>query len=213
MDGNTRWAKKNNESLYNTYKRGSSKLLNLSDYLFKNYDLSFISSFALSSHNLKRSTKTISILKKVLNDFLDSNLNDKKFKFNIKFIGDLTFLDTTLIKKLNNLESNKNRYSQSLVIFLNYSGRQDIIDSINRQNKKNIKIKLDNLNSFLSTKHIPDPDLIIRTGGFQRVSDFMLFQIAFSELIFLKKLWPDINKADLKNNINKFKNIERKFGI
>lgn len=213
MDGNTRWAKKNSESLYNTYKRGSSKLLNLSDYLFKNYDLSFISSFALSSHNLKRSTKTISILKKVLNDFLDSNLNDKKFKFNIKFIGDLTFFDTSLIKKLKNLESNKNKYNQSLVIFLNYSGRQDIIDSINKQNKKNIKIKLDNLNSFLSTKHIPDPDLIIRTGGFQRVSDFMLFQIAFSELIFLKKLWPDINRADLKKNINKFKNIERKFGI
>ena len=61
-----------------------------------------------------------------------------------------------------------------------------------------MSIKLDNLNSFLSTKHIPDPDLIIRTGGFQRVSDFMLFQIAFSELIFLKKLWPDINRTDLK---------------
>ena len=140
MDGNTRWAKKNNQSLYNSYKTGSLKLLNLSNYLFKNYDLSYISSFALSSHNLKRSVKTISILKKVLSNFIDSNTNDNKYKFNIKFIGDLSFLDPSLIIKLNRLESNKKNYNQSLLIFLNYSGRQDIIDSINKQ-KKTLKLK------------------------------------------------------------------------
>ena len=212
MDGNTRWAKKNNQSLYNSYKTGSSKLLNLSNYLFKNYDLSYISSFALSSHNLKRSVKTISILKKVLSNFIDSNTNDNKYKFNIKFIGDLSFLDPSLIIKLNRLESNKKNYNQSLLIFLNYSGRQDIIDSINKQ-KKNTKIKIENFNYYLSTNFFPNPDLIIRTGGFQRISDFMLFQIAFSELIFLKKLWPDINSSDLRKIINKYSNIERKFGI
>ena len=212
MDGNTRWAKKNNQSLYNSYKTGSLKLLNLSNYLFKNYDLSYISSFALSSHNLKRSVKTISILKKVLSNFIDSNTNDNKYKFNIKFIGDLSFLDPSLIIKLNRLESNKKNYNQSLLIFLNYSGRQDIIDSINKQ-KKNTKIKIKNFNYYLSTNFFPNPDLIIRTGGFQRISDFMLFQIAFSELIFLKKLWPDINSSDLRKIINKYSNIERKFGI
>jgi undecaprenyl diphosphate synthase len=212
MDGNTRWAKKNNQSLYNSYKTGSLKLLNLSNYLFKNYDLSYISSFALSSHNLKRSVKTISILKKVLSNFIDSNTNDNKYKFNIKFIGDLSFLDPSLIIKLNRLESNKKNYNQSLLIFLNYSGRQDIIDSINKQ-KKNTKIKIENFNYYLSTNFFPNPDLIIRTGGFQRISDFMLFQIAFSELIFLKKLWPDINSSDLRKIINKYSNIERKFGI
>jgi undecaprenyl diphosphate synthase len=212
MDGNTRWAKKNNQSLYNSYKTGSLKLLNLSNYLFQNYDLSFVSSFALSSHNLKRSAKTISILKNVLNNFIDSNANDNKYKFNIKFIGDLSFLDPSLIIKLNRLESNKKNYNQSLLIFLNYSGRQDIIDSINKQ-KKNTKIKIENFNYYLSTNFFPNPDLIIRTGGFQRISDFMLFQIAFSELIFLKKLWPDINSSDLRKIINKYSNIERKFGI
>ena len=212
MDGNTRWAKKNNQSLYDSYKTGSLKLLNLSNYLFQNYDLSFVSSFALSSHNLKRSAMTISILKNVLNDFIDSNANDNKYKFNIKFIGDLSFLDPSLIIKLNKLESNKKNYNQTLLIFLNYSGRQDIIDSINKQ-KKNTKIKIENFNSYLSTKCFPNPDLIIRTGGFQRISDFMLFQIAFSELFFLKKLWPDINSSDLKKIVNKYINIERKFGI
>lgn len=212
MDGNTRWAKKNNQSLYDSYKTGSLKLLNLSNYLFQNYDLSFVSSFALSSHNLKRSAKTISILKKVLNNFIDSNSNDNKYKFNIKFIGDLSFLDPSLIVKLNKLESNKKNYNQTLLIFLNYSGRQDIIDSINKQ-KKNTKIKIENFNFYLSTKSFPNPDLIIRTGGFQRISDFMLFQIAFSELFFLKKLWPDINSSDLKKIVNKYINIERKFGI
>ncbi len=212
MDGNTRWAKKNNQSLYDSYKTGSLKLLNLSNYLFQNYDLSFVSSFALSSHNLKRSAMTISILKNVLNDFIDSNANDNKYKFNIKFIGDLSFLDPSLIIKLNKLESNKKNYNQTLLIFLNYSGRQDIIDSINKQ-KKNTKIKIENFNSYLSTKCFPNPDLIIRTGGFQRISDFMLFQIAFSELFFLKKLWPDINSSDLKKIVNKYINTERKFGI
>ena len=212
MDGNTRWAKKNNQSLYNSYKTGSLKLLNLSNYLFQNYDLSFVSSFALSSHNLKRSAKTISILKNVLNNFIDSNANDNKYKFNIKFIGDLSFLDPSLVLKLNRLESNKKNYNQTLLIFLNYSGRQDIIDSINKQ-KKNTKIEIENFSFSLSTKCFPNPDLIIRTGGFQRISDFMLFQIAFSELFFLKKLWPDINSSDLKKIVNKYINIERKFGI
>ena len=212
MDVNTRCAKKNNQSLYNSYKTGSLKLLNLSNYLFQNYDLSFVSSFALSSHNLKRSAKTISILKNVLNNFIDSNANDNKYKFNIKFIGDLSFLDPSLVLKLNRLESNKKNYNQTLLIFLNYSGRQDIIDSINKQ-KKNTKIEIENFSFSLSTKCFPNPDLIIRTGGFQRISDFMLFQIAFSELFFLKKLWPDINSSDLKKIVNKYINIERKFGI
>ena len=212
MDGNTRWAKKNNENLYVSYKKGSLKLLNLTEYLFKSYDMSFVSSFALSSHNLKRSAKTISILKKVLNDFLDSNINGDKYKFNIKFIGDLTFLNSSLVAKLKNLEAKKQNFNKSLIIFINYSGRQDIINSINSQ-KKNDLIKKDNLNYFLSTKDFPNPDLIIRTGGFQRISDFMLFQIAFSELIFTKKLWPDISNSDLKSMIKKYHDTERKFGI
>lgn len=212
MDGNTRWAKKNNQNLYESYKKGSLKLLNLTEYLFKSYDMSFVSSFALSSHNLKRSAKTISILKKVLNDFLDSNINGDKYKFNIKFIGDLTFLNSSLVAKLKNLEAKKQNFNKSLIIFINYSGRQDIINSINSQ-KKNDLIKKDNLNYFLSTKDFPNPDLIIRTGGFQRISDFMLFQIAFSELIFTKKLWPDISNSDLKSMIKKYHDTERKFGI
>ena len=212
MDGNTRWAKKNNQNLYDSYKKGSLKLLNLTEYLFKSYDMSFVSSFALSSHNLKRSVKTISILKKVLNDFLDSNINEDRYKFSIRFIGDLTFLNSSLIAKLKNLEAKKQNFNKSLIIFINYSGRQDIINSINSQ-KKNDLIKKDNLNYFLSTKDFPNPDLIIRTGGFQRISDFMLFQIAFSELIFTKKLWPDISNSDLKSMIKKYHDTERKFGI
>lgn len=212
MDGNTRWAKKNNQNLYDSYKKGSLKLLNLTEYLFRSYDMSFVSSFALSSHNLKRSAKTISILKKVLNDFLDSNINEDRYKFSIRFIGDLTFLNSSLIEKLKNLEAKKQNFNKSLIIFINYSGRQDIINSINSQ-KKNDLIKKDNLNYFLSTKDFPNPDLIIRTGGFQRISDFMLFQIAFSELIFTKKLWPDISNSDLKRMIKKYHDTERKFGI
>ena len=96
---------------------------------------------------------------------------------------------------------------------MNFSGRQDVIDTINKINlsKKSINIKNFYLNSILSD--IPDPDLLIRSGGYQRISDFLLFNISFTELFFTKKLWPDINFNDIQRIITKYKKIERKFGL
>jgi undecaprenyl diphosphate synthase len=205
MDGNNRWSKLNSFSHYESYKRGANILISLANYIFENYKTNFISAFALSNNNLNRSTKFINTLKNVLLVFSKDTLN-KDYNFNISFIGDLNLFNKETKKLLNEIETKNINKKKKLIIFLNYSGRKDIESSYN----DNIKKK--NYLGSLSTFNIPDPDMLIRTGGYQRVSDFMLYQIAFTELFFSKKLWPDLSKRDINNFINKYKSIKRKFG-
>lgn len=205
MDGNSRWSKKNSISKYIAYKKGANNLIKLSDYIFNNTKCKYISAFALSVNNLERSSTIINIIKKVLID----SLNHKKVKelnFDIHFIGNLNFLDLEIKKKIDQFNLHNN-YTNKLFIFLNYGGREDIENAA-----LNLKSKKEKLTSYLSTINLPDPDLLIRTGGFSRLSNFLLYQIAFTELYFLKKLWPDLNKSDLKKIFFNYSKIERKFG-
>lgn len=206
MDGNNRWSKINNLSHYESYKRGGINLISLSNYIFENYKTNFISAFALSNNNLNRSKKLINTLKNVLLVFLRDTLKNN-YNFQISFIGDLSVFDGEIKKLLNKIQLQNISKKKKLIIFLNYSGRKDIETSYKSNNKKKTY-----LNS-LSTYNIPDPDMLIRTGGYQRISDFMLYQIAFTELFFTKKLWPDLSKKDINNFIKKYMLIKRKFGI
>ena len=205
MDGNNRWSKKNNCSKYHAYNFGAEKLIKLSRFLFYNYDLNFISAFALSRNNLNRSSSIINSIKKVLSQSLkrlDLNKND----FDIFFIGNFNFLDMETKKKIyeiNNIKKNKKK----LIIYLNYGGREDIENAAKSMNKSQKPFK-----DFLHTKNLPDPDILVRTGGYKRISNFLLYQLAFTELFFMKKLWPDIKNNDLNKIIEKFHTIERKFG-
>ena len=115
--------------------------------------------------------------------------------------------------KIELLEKKNSFHTKKLIILINFSGRQDVIDTINKINlsKKSINIKNFYLNTILSD--IPDPDLLIRSGGYQRISDFLLFNISFTELFFTKKLWPDLNYSDILRIITKYNKIERKFGL
>jgi len=213
MDGNNRWSILNSYSKYTGYKTGADNLFKLSSYIFNNYDVNIISAFALSSSNLLRPPKDILTIKKVLNYSLNKILK-KNIDFKIKFIGNLSFLDKELkkkineIKKLNLLIKNK----KQLLIFINYSGQEDILRSAKRLNNSRLRVSKKNFLDNLYTKNIEDPDILIRSGGYSRLSNFMLFQLSFTELFFLKKLWPDISIKDIKKIINKFSIIERKFG-
>ena len=133
--------------------------------------------------------------------------------FSISIRGNLKFLNTKLKKKIDLLENKNSIHKKKLIILMNFSGRQDIIDTVNKIKfaKKDIQINNFYSNSILSD--IPDPDLLIRTGGYQRISDFLLFNISFTELFFTKKLWPDLTYNDVQKFIFKFKQIERKFGL
>lgn len=204
MDGNNRWSKKNSKSTFEAYQHGANKLMNLSQYIFSNTDVKYISAFALSRNNLNRSIQKINTIKKVLGLSLNK-IEEEKLNFNIKFIGEFDFLENQIINKIK-LLNQSNKFKKTLYIFLNYGGREDIEKaSFHRFKKKGF-------DNYLYTKNLPDPDLLIRSGGYSRLSNFMLYQIAFTELFFLKKLWPDLTNKDLNNIFNKFKNIKRNFG-
>ena len=100
-----------------------------------------------------------------------------------------------------------------LIILLNYSGSLDIANSLQKINAKNEKINISNISKNLTLSKIPDPEILIRSGGYQRLSDYILFNLSYTEFFFTKKLWPDITRHDLKNIISKYRNIERNFGI
>ena len=207
MDGNNRWSKLNNYNQHDAYKKGGNKLISLANYIFDNYKTNFVSAFALSNNNLKRSKKIIDTLKSVLLVFLKDTLY-KNYNFQIIFIGDLNFFNEETRKLLNEIQLQNINKKKKLIIFLNYSGRKDIETAYtNKTKQKNNYLK------SLSTYNIPDPDMLIRSGGYKRISDFMLYQIAFTELFFSNKLWPDLSKRDINNFINKYKSTKRKFGI
>ena len=211
MDGNNRWSKKNQTSRYDSYQKGAKKLIEITNFIFEKYDINYVSAFALSKHNFKRGSALIDIIKNILIDFLNPSNDIHNLKFSIKFKGNLNFLSKNIINKLNKIEKNNLKYKKSLVIYLNYSGKDDIINSLKSINSIN-NLNKNKLHNYLSSAGIPDPDILIRTGGYKRLSDFMLYQISFTEFFFKNKLWPDINKNDIKNIIKQFDRIERKFG-
>ena len=211
MDGNNRWSISNSQNKYFSYKKGAYNLINLTNYIFDNFESKYVSAFALSKYNLNRSQNLISLLKKLLSEFVDNMIyNNEEINFNVRFIGDKKFLNTKIKQKITKLESLKKLNNKYLIIFINYSGKDDIKQASFRYNLINKKSKFEN---FLSTKNIPDPDILVRTGGFKRLSDFMIYQSSFTELFFTKKLWPDLKKNDLSKIFNKYLNTERKFGL
>ena len=209
MDGNNRYSKKKNIDLYEAYKSGAENLLKLAKNLFENHQVNTISAFGLSYNNTKRSKILINSLIKVLEYFLDSSeLQD--FKFNIYFRGDLSFFSKKIRDKLININDDSKPSKKKIIIFLNYSGQIDIIRAASKYNDN--KINFLNFRKLLCTENDTDPDILIRTGGYSRISDFFLFEIAFTELFFSKKLWPEFSNRDLNAIILRYTKIERKFG-
>ena len=213
MDGNHRWSKKNRIDQYESYIKGSKKLLEVTEYIFNNFETQYITAFALSKNNLKRTNEKIIILKSVIKYFLDDLESLLKFNFRILIKGNLGFLEKSIINKINDLNSRNYTFKKNLIILINYSGQDDILNSVTKINKLNLKLNRTNFEKNLLLGSIPYPDLLIRTGGYQRISNFMLYQLSFTDFFFLKKLWPDLKKSDVKNIIINFKKINRKFGL
>ena len=179
-------------------------------YLIKK-SINTVSAFTFSVNNQKRSKKIITIINKLLGYYLDDVLINQSFNFRIKFIGDISYFSKKLQNQITSLEKMNLSSSKTINIFLNYGGQEEIIDMVNyfRVSKKPVtKIDVD---SFFNKKYIP-PELLIRTGGFKRISNFILYQLSFTELVFINKLWPDFVIPDLNKIISKYESIERKFG-
>jgi len=167
------------------YKAGAKKLISMSKFIFDKFDVPYVSAFAISRSNLNRSKQSINILVKILREFIDEYLNNlSKFDFNLIFIGKFDFLPKDINLKLEEVNKRNRNFKFNLIIFINYSGRYDVIESISSSIIKNKNITLNTFSNNLLTANFPDPDILIRTGGFKRISDFMLFQLSFTELFF-----------------------------
>ena len=169
--------------------------------------------FAFSTENWKRPKSEIKYLFNLLENFLEFKIN--KFHQNnikLKIIGEKKFS-----KKLNNLlvkseKLTKNNSKLQINLALNYGSRKEIVNTVNKLNKKKIKINEKNISNNLYTKNIPDPDILIRTGKTNRLSNFLLWQMSYTEIFFSNKLWPDFNEEDFLKIIKKFQKIKRNYG-
>ena len=212
MDGNGRWGLKH----YNSRNRGHRAGLNTVEKIIKatlKFNIPYLTLFAFSTDNWKRPKSEINYLFYLLENFLQkkiSNLNKKDIK--LKIIGEKKFT-----KKLNKLLiksekiTNKN-LSLQINLALNYGSKNEILHAIKSLIKKKKQITEKNISRELYTKNIPDPDILIRTGNTNRLSNFLLWQLSYSEIYFLNKHWPDFTETDFTKIVKRFRKVKRNFG-
>ena len=209
MDGNGRWGKKRNKGRNFGHLKGVETVKKIVTYSLK-LKIPFITFYVFSSENWNRPKKEISYLFKLINVyFLKEIINVVSQGIKINIIGEISKLPPNIKKILKDTVKKTNKNNKIVVnLAINYGSKNEIINAI----KKTKKINLKNFEKNLYTKNIPDPDILIRTGGHYRLSNFMLWQLAYAELFFVKKLWPDFNANDFNKIIKKYKKIKRNFG-
>ena len=212
MDGNGRWGLKNKNSRNAGHKAGLKTVEKIIKETIKN-KIKHLTLYAFSTENWRRPRKEINFLFNLLENFLLNRI-EELHKQNIKFkvIGVKNFSPelNNLLKK-SEIRTSKNTKLQ-INLALNYGSKFELINAFKDLKKNREKITEKNLIKYLQTKNIPDPDLLIRTGNTQRLSNFLLWQLAYSEIFFEKKLWPDFNERDYNKIIKKFKMVKRNFG-
>lgn len=216
MDGNRRWANANNLPSYEGHKKGAENLWNIINNI-KEFKLKFLTVFVFSTENWKRSRREISFLMNLLNQFLDDTISKTtESNFRVRFIGDLSPFDKKIKDKIEIIQNNSKLHKGIVItLALNYGGRLDIISAINEilfQNKKFIPINENDFKKYTLNKDLPDPDLLIRTGGEMRLSNFLLWDLAYTELMFIPQMWPDFDKSMLENCILDYSKRTRKYG-
>ena len=213
MDGNGRWGLKKKKSRNFGHKKGLLTVDKIITAAIKK-NIKFLTLFVFSTENWRRPVTEINYLFKLLENYIDKeikNLLNKNIK--IKVLGNINSFPKTLkskIKKVENLTKNNKKIQINMA--LNYGSRQEIILAIKKIKKNSLKINEKNINDNLYTNNIPDPEILIRTGNTNRISNFLIWQSIYSEIFFVKKMWPEFNKNDFYNIISKFKKINRNFG-
>ena len=213
MDGNGRWGIKHKNSRNAGHRAGLNSVEKIINECLKT-NIKYLTLYAFSTENWKRPKKEIIFLFNMLENFLTKKIDNLiKKNIKLKFIGEINKLPTklnALIKK-SEFKTSKN-LSLQVNVALNYGSKNEIVQSIKNIKKKRIIINKENIDKNLFTKNIIDPDILIRTGNTQRLSNFMLWQLAYTEIFFEKKLWPDFNVSDFKKILNRFKIIKRNYG-
>ena len=216
MDGNGRWAKKNNLQIKEGHARGVSALKEIVEESV-NQNIESLTVYAFSTENWKRPKSEVKAINNLIVNSINNEL-DELIEQNVKvrFFGDYSNFGKKTYEKIKFAEekSFSNKPKLRLNVALGYGGKMDIINIAREVSRLKIKASDINDHTINELSQVPEPsiDLLIRTGGDTRISNFLLYQIAYSEIHFVKKLWPDYSKQDFKRNINKYTNSERRFG-
>jgi len=216
MDGNRRWALSRNLKSYEGHIKGANNLFNITEAVNKN-KIDFLTVFVFSTENWKRSKTEISFLMDLLVKFLDDTIQKiSSNDYKVRFIGNLVPFKKNIIKKINFIQDNtSNNKGITITIALNFGGRYDIINATNKILNTQPRLKLideEKFKNFTFNNCIPDPDLLIRTGGEMRLSNFLLWDLAYTELMFLPQMWPEFDEQILDECIMNYNNRIRKYG-
>jgi len=213
MDGNGRWGLKHKKTRNAGHKAGLNAVEDIIRETLKQ-KINYLTLYTFSTDNWKRPKKEISFLFNLLENFLLKKIESLiKNQIKLIIIGDKKKFSMKMQKLLMESEK-KTAFKKKLQInlALNYGSKEEILNALKVIKKNKLKLTEKNLKKNLYTKNIPDPDILIRTGGTKRLSNFLLWQLAYTEIFFEKKLWPDFNSKDLKIILNKFKILKRNFG-
>ena len=212
MDGNGRWGLKNRKSRNAGHKAGLKTVEKIIKETIKK-KIKYLTLYAFSTENWKRPKKEINYLFTLLENFLTKKIDDlDKQNIKLKILGIKSFS-----RKLNSLlkdaeKKTKNNTSLQINLALNYGSKLELIEAIKKLKISKKKINEKNFSQYLQTKNLPDPQILIRTGDTKRLSNFLLWQLAYTEIFFVKKLWPDFNEKDYIKVIDLYKSINRNFG-
>tara|TARA_Y100000768_G_scaffold210243_1_gene158358 strand:- start:703 stop:1380 length:678 start_codon:yes stop_codon:yes gene_type:complete len=213
MDGNGRWGIKNKKSRNLGHKSGLKTVEKIIASSIKN-NIKYLTLYAFSTENWKRPMLEINFLLNLLESFLNEKIDElKKNGIKLKIIGNIKKFPKKIQIRLRTAQkiTYKNK-KLHLILALNYGSKSEIINAIKFIKLKKIKISEASVDKSLYTKGIPNPDILIRTGNTNRLSNFLLWQLSYSEIFFVKKMWPDFNEMDYKNILKKFNKIKRNFG-
>jgi len=212
MDGNGRWGLQNKKSRNQGHKEGLNSAVKIIEEAI-NLNIKYLTLFVFSTENWKRPKTEVNYLFYLLENFFKKKIKLlKKKKICLKILGSKN-INKKLKDLLKRCETDTKNYKNIQVnLALNYGSRSEIINSIKKILKKKMEMNENNLSMNLYTKNIPDPEILIRTGNTHRLSNFLLWQLSYTEIFFEKKLWPDFNELDFRKIITRYKKLKRNFG-
>ena len=220
MDGNGRWALSNSLNISKGHSKGVEVVREIVEESVKQ-DISSLTLYAFSSENWSRPKSEVDAIKKLIVKAINEQVPDlKKQKVKLKFFGEIEDFGSKILSKINDAEAETNSYKSvlNLNVALGYGGRKDIVNVAKKISNKVLsgEIKSEQINeemiSNFSSSPVDDIDLLIRTGGDKRISNFLLYQIAYTEICFVNKYWPGFTKKDFLNCLESFKKVNRRFG-
>lgn len=216
MDGNRRWAKKNNGDELSGHKKGAENLEVVLKFFYEQ-DVKYITLYAFSTENWNRTDEEIKYLLRLFEGYL-SEFSKKILKNDVRVsaIGDMTRFPEKIQATVKDMEEKtKHKTGRHVIFALNYGGRDEIIRAIKKMDAEKVdlsKLTEEQFEQYLDTSGLPDPELLIRTSNEHRLSNFLLWQVSYSEIVFLETLWPDISKKDLQYCVDEYYKRIRRFG-